>query len=200
MKKTFFASLIAFLCLESAVSQPWQPLFDGKTLKGWHTLPGGRWEVKKGILTGTSDAENKNHGLLITDKTFRDFTVSITYKAIKGNSGLYFRCDEVGGEVGVNGFQAEIDPYKDAGGLYETGGRNWVIQPTADAVKKWFKPGKWNTMQVTARGRDITVYVNGIKSAALTNDPGRLEGHFALQLHGSMDMEVLFKNIKIRQY
>ena len=119
---------------------------------------------------------------------------------MKGNSGLYFRVDEVNDEVGVNGFQAEIDPEKDAGGLYETGGRGWVIQPTPADVNTWYKKGEWNTMDVIAKGADITVTVNGKTSAKLTNDPGRREGHIGLQLHGGMDMEVYFKDVLIMEH
>jgi hypothetical protein len=200
MKKN--TALVLILCFVTFCSQAqkWQKLFDGKSLNGWHVIPGGSWEVKKRTIVGMADAEDKRHGLLITDKVYKDFTVSVTYKSVKGNSGLYFRVDEVGGEVGVHGFQAEIDPNKDTGGLYETGGRAWVIQPDPEDVKKWYKPNQWNTLTVTARGKDIIVYVNGIKSAELKNDPGRTEGHIALQLHGNMDMEVIFKEIKIMEY
>jgi hypothetical protein len=177
----------------------WTKLFDGKTLAGWHTIPGGEWKVENGMIVGTSDKEDKRHGLLVTDKRYQDFTVELEYKAVKGNSGLYFRIDEVGGEVGVNGFQAEIDPERDAGGLYETGGRTWVVQPTPADVKKWYKPNAWNKMSVTAQGSDVTVYLNGYKTAELKNDPGRTEGNIALQLHGGQDMLVMFKNIKIKE-
>ncbi len=60
---------------------------------------------------------------------------------MKGNSGLYFRIAETGSS-GVTGFQAEIDSVQDVGGIYETNGRSWVAQPTAEEVKKWFKPGQ----------------------------------------------------------
>ena len=180
-------------------AQKWVKIFDGKTLKGWHIIPGGKWEVKNGIIEGISDKTDKRHGLLVTDKEYTDFIISVDYKAVKGNSGLYFRVDEVGGEVGVNGFQAEIDPDKDAGGLYETGGRAWVIQPNSENVKKWYKPNAWNHMEVEAKGKNITVWVNDIKTAELKNDPGRTKGKIALQLHGGMDMEVFFKNIKIKE-
>lgn len=95
------------------------------------------------------------------------------------------------------GLQAEIDPEKDAGGLYETGGRAWVVQPKPEDVKKWYKPGTWNAMSVVALGRRIVVHVNGHKTAELTDDPGRLKGHIALQLHGGKDMDVEFKDIEI---
>jgi hypothetical protein len=99
----------------------------------------------------------------------------------------------------VHGFQAEIDPEKDAGGLYETGGREWVIQPTAEQVKTWYKTNRWNTMTVRAEDGHVVVHVNGKKTAELSNDPGRKEGHIALQLHGGMDMHVLFRDIKIKE-
>ena len=120
----------------------------------------------------------------------------LKYLAVKGNSGLYFRVDK-GGGAGVLGFQAEIDPNRDAGGLYETGGRAWVVRPALKNVKKWYKPGQWNEMSVVAVGRRIVVHVNGKKSAELKDDPGRTEGHIALQLHGGQEMDVQLKDIEI---
>ena len=98
----------------------------------------------------------------------------------------------------VHGFQAEIDPRNDVGGLYETGGRGWVIKPKPAQVKTWFKPGEWNVMTVSARGRDVTVHVNGKKTAELKNDKGRTEGYIGLQLHGGQDMHVEFRKVEIR--
>lgn len=192
--------ILLFLLVSTALfAQKKQRLFDGKTFNGWHTIPGGNWAIKEGVIVGTAEKSDPRHGLLVTDKRFKDFKISILYKAVKGNSGLYFRIDEVGGEVGVNGFQAEIDPIQDAGGLYETGDRGWVVQPKPEDVKKWYKPNDWNKMEVIAKGQDITVFVNGIKTAELKNDPSRAEGHIALQLHGSQDMEVYFKKIMLEE-
>ncbi len=196
--------ILTVICLQvlnpGAVSaQKWTNLFDGKTLNGWHTIVGGKWEVNNGVIVGTSPLSEKRHGLLVSDKVFKDFEVEVSYKAIKGNSGLYFRAEESGDEVGVHGFQAEIDPEKDAGGLYETAGRAWVIQPTPQQVATWYKPNEWNTMKVRAVGNDITVWVNGKETAVLKNDPGRRQGHIALQLHGSMEMEVMFRSVKIKE-
>ncbi len=193
----FFLLLFGTTFIASA--QQWQDLFDGKSLNGWHLIPGGKWEVKDGKILGTSLASDKRHGLLVTDKSYENFEVEVVYKAIKGNSGLYFRAEESGDMVGVHGFQAEIDPTKDAGGLYETSGRKWVVRPTAEQVASWYKKGKWNTMKVRAVEKDITVWVNGIKTAELKNDPGRTQGHIALQLHGGMDMDVMYRSIKIKE-
>jgi hypothetical protein len=184
---------------DQSSKKKWKSLFDGKTLQGWHTIPGGEWKVENGTIIGLSDKADTRHGLLVSDQSFKDFEIRIKYKAIKGNSGLYFRAEEVGGVVGVHGFQAEIDPDKDAGGLYETGGREWVVKPTAEQVQSWYKPGRWNKMTVGAKGGHIVVHVNGKKTAELFNDTGRTGGHIALQLHGGMDMHTLFKNIMIRE-
>jgi len=188
---------VAAGCQIAGSSAKWKPLFDGRTLAGWHTLPGGKWDVRNGIIVGTSSKAEKRHGLLVSDKRYGDFTARLKFKAVQGNSGFYFRCDEVKSDVGVHGFQAEIDANNDIGGLYETGGRAWVVKPSPEEVKKYFKPQQWNQMTVSAHGRHIVVHVNGYKTAELTNDPGRLEGHLALQLHGSKDMYVMFKDIEI---
>ncbi|MBW8039035.1 MAG: DUF1080 domain-containing protein [Planctomycetes bacterium] len=175
----------------------WKLLFNGKTLTGWHALPGGKWQVSDGAIVGTSASSESRHGLLVSDKSFGDFTIRLKFKAIKGNSGFYFRADEVGSGVGVHGFQAEIDASKDVGGLYETGGRAWVVQPSAEDVATWFKPQEWNQMTVSAHGRRVVVHVNGRKTAELKNDKGRLKGHLGLQLHGGQEMHVMFRDIEM---
>jgi len=173
------------------------PLFDGKTLSGWHAIGVGEWTVEDGVIVGRKKAE-REFGHLVTDRTFKDFTIRLKFKAVKGNSGLYFRIEEKGFS-GVSGFQAEIDANRDVGGLYETNGRAWVVKPKPEDVKRYFKPQEWNEMTVCARGGNIVVYVNGVKSAEVKDDPGRREGHIALQLHGGMDMLVMFKDIEIRE-
>jgi len=204
--KTLFALFAVALVAGAAPSalaadeEGFVPLFDGKTLDGWHVLPGGNWEIKDGVVVGTSPRTEGRHGLLMTDKVFKDFTVRLKFKALKGNSGFYFRVEEVKSGVGAHGFQAEIADQGGIGGLYETGGRAWVVQPKPEKIKEYFKPGEWNDMTVTAKGRDVTVTVNGVTTAELKNDPGRTEGRIALQLHGGQDMHVEFKDVEIREY
>jgi hypothetical protein len=179
-------------------AEQFRPLFDGKTLDGWHPIGVGQWTVEDGAIVGRKKAQESQFGHLVTDKSFKDFTVRLKFKALQGNSGLYFRIDEKGAS-GVSGFQAEITPAADVGGLYETNGRAWVVKPKPEDVKKYFKPNEWNEMEVSSHGGHIVVKVNGVKSAELTDDPGRLEGHIALQLHGGNDMLVMFKDIEIRE-
>ena len=174
----------------------WKPLLAKNALDGWEKIGGGQWTITDGILRGKSSAAESEHGLLITKASYADFAVRLRYKATQGNSGLYFRCEK-GGSAGVLGFQAEIDDAGGAGGLYETGGRASVVRPTPEQVASWYKPGQWNQMSVVAIGRRVAVHVNGKNSAELFDDPGRLEGHIALQLHGGQDMDVEFADVEI---
>ncbi|NQT85864.1 DUF1080 domain-containing protein, partial [bacterium] len=127
-----------------------------------------------------------------------DFVVQFQFRVVKGDSGFYFRSEPVKHAVGVNGFQAEVDNSKEVAGLYETGGRAWVKRPDPKVIEKIYKPGEWNRMSITATGRNVVVMLNGVKTAELKNDKGRVKGRFAMQLHGGMDMEVMFKAIEMR--
>jgi hypothetical protein len=182
----------------TANAADFKPLWDGKSLAGWHIIDKGIWKIEDGAIHGTHMKSEKSFGHLVTDKVYRNFDARLKFKALKGNSGFYFRIEEKGNS-GVTGFQAEIDAKKDVGGLYETNGRAWVVKPDAEKVKTWFKPGEWNEMEVIAKDGDITVLVNGKKSAELKNDPGRAEGHIALQVHANLDCDMWFKDLEISE-
>lgn len=193
------AVLVASLSLSlAAPAADWKPLWDGKTFSGWHTIGHGKWEIADSTIHATHDKTDKLFGHLVTDKTYKDFTVRLKFKDLSGNSGLYFRIEEEGAS-GVSGFQAEIDPAKNIGGLYETNGRSWVTKPSPEEIAKWFKPHDWNEMTVSAHGRHIVVTVNGVKSAELVDDPGRLEGKIALQVHANQQCDVWFKDMEIAE-
>jgi len=205
ISRTVAAGLLLVLggCLCAGVlaaqKQPaWKPLWDGKTLQGWHKIGVGDWQIEDGAIVGRKKKSERQFGHLVTDAVFKDFTVRLKFKSVQGNSGFYFRIEEKGGS-GVSGFQAEVEPGYSTGGLYETNGRAWVARPSAEVAKKAYKPGQWNEMEVSAHGGDVTVRVNGVVTAELKNDPGRRQGHIALQLHGGNDMLVFFKDIETLQ-
>jgi len=178
----------------------WQPLWDGKSLGGWHQRGGGQWRVEDGTLLGTQSAEQAEegvNGVLVTDETFDDFTVRTKFKAVEGNSGFYFRSEEVDEPVALHGFQAEVEPEFQTGGLYETGGRGWVVEPDPEKVKETYEPGEWTDLAVSAHGGWIVTHLNGQKIAELKNDDSRREGHIGLQMHSGHEMHVAFKDIQI---
>jgi hypothetical protein len=176
----------------------WRPLFDGKTLGGWKPLPGGQWTVEGGAIIGRSPMSEKRHGILLSDEMFGDFALRAKFRVHSGDSGFYFRCEPVKGGVSVHGFQVEVDSSQETGGLYETGGRGWVVKPTDTEIpRKKYKPGEWTDLSVSAHGGRVVVQINGVKTAELKDDPGRAKGRVGLQLHGGQEMHVEFKDIEV---
>ena len=174
----------------------WRPLFDGKTLDGWKPLPGGTWAVEDGAIVGRSPKSEPRHGILLSDEVLGDFALRAKFRVHSGDSGFYFRSDPVAGGVSVNGFQ--VDFSQETGGLYETGGRGWVVKPTEQEIpRKKYQPGEWTDLSLSAHGGHVVVQINGVKTAELKDDPGRKKGNLGLQLHGGQDMHVEFKQIEI---
>ena len=200
--KTRLLILGSLLLALAASADPltWKPLFNGKDLTGWHPVPGGKWEVVDGAILGTSPRSERRHGLLVTDKRYKNFKVRAKFKVEKGDSGFYFRAEKTGTKVSVKGFQAEVDNSPEVGGLYETSMRAWVKKPDPKVIKKIYKPGEWTDLLVTAIGDDLTVSLNGVTVTELLGDKKCLkEGHLALQLHGGQDMRVQFKDLAIME-
>jgi hypothetical protein len=193
----FILFTLLFGAAIAVCADEWKPLWDGKTLNGWHAIGKGDWKIEEGAIVGRHSRNEKEFGHLVTDSMFGDFSVRLKFKSVHGNSGLYFRSEETGFS-GLSGFQAEIDPDRDTGGLYETNGRAWVIKPKPEQVQTWFKPGEWNEMIVTAFGNKIVVTVNGQKSAEIEDEKGRRKGRIALQLHGGEEGLIYLKEIEIQ--
>ena len=187
-----------FLAADAAEKSSWKPLMDGKTLNGWHPVGDGKWTVENGSFVGRANKE-KLYGLLVSDKPFSDFTVRFKFKCLTGDSGFYIRTIIEPPEK-AHGLQVQVGPPNTGtGGIYESYGRKWIpAKPAAEEEKKYLKPDDWNDMTIAAHGDHIVVHVNGIQSTELKNDPGRPEGHFALQMHAGCVMEVQFKEIEIQ--
>ncbi|CAN5354758.1 hypothetical protein BH23VER1_BH23VER1_16110 [soil metagenome] len=176
----------------------WRSVMKGNSLDGWTATPGGEWKLTDdGILLGTSPASEERHGILLSDRTFSNFTVRFDFNVTAGNSGFYFRVKPTDHAVAVEGFQAEVDPTMATGGLYETLGRAWVAQPDEGKLAEVYRPGEWSQMVVSAHEGRVAVFVNGLKTVELEDDPGLREGRLGFQLHGGQEMEVRFRDLEI---
>lgn len=130
--KNLFHLGVALLAVTFTQAQTNQftPIFDGKTLHGWHisaqtghsrasqNKSGGKWTVVDGAIHGTQDLPG-NGGIILTDEQFTDFEVVLEMNNDYGpDSGLFLRSTEDG-----TAFQAMID-YHNGGnlmGLYGEG-------------------------------------------------------------------------------
>jgi hypothetical protein len=197
---TLFSLSLALACASlmaaEAEKPKCKPLMDGKTLAGWHPVGDGHWTVEDGAFVGRANNE-KLYGLLVSDKTFKDFTVRFKFKCLSGDSGFYIRTIIKEPEK-ANGLQIQVGlPGSGVGGIYESYGRAWVSKPDPEKEKEYTKTDDWNEMTISAHGGNVVVTVNGTKTAELKDDPSRPEGHFALQMHAGCVMHVMFKDIEI---
>jgi len=196
--------LVLGVLAEAQTKAGWVSLFNGKDLGGWKANGEEKWVVEQGTILGES-AANK-YGYLTTEKTYRNFDLGLQFKPeAYGNAGVFVhsRITGMDPEHGpdIAGMQVEVDPSrgKHTGGLYESGGREWVALPTAEAEKA-LKPGEWNNLQVSVHGNHVVTHLNGVKVADFTDlAPRFTDGVIGLQIHTGGGVKMRWKDIYIRE-
>jgi len=96
--------------------------------------------------------------------------------------------------------QVEVDPSvgNHTGGLYESGGRGWVIQPSSEGELA-LKPGEWNGLELSVQGSHIVTRLNGVRVADYNDAaPKFTDGVIALQIHTGGGVRMRWKDIYIR--
>src|SRR6476620_6530218 len=121
-------------------------LFNGKDLAGWKINGTEKWYVDKGDLVAESGPD-KGYGYLNTDKAYKNFILELDFKEeANGNSGVFIRSSIEGTKI--SGWQVEVAPEgQHTGGIYESYGREWLIQPKPED-EKYLKTGEWNTLKI----------------------------------------------------
>lgn len=207
----------------------WVLLFNGKDFSGWRQCNGtampANWIIEDNAMKvivgkGKNPGEGSNGDILYGEKKFRNFELSIDWKASKmANSGIFFDVREVPGkpiyyaapEVQVldndNATDNKIASHL-AGSLYDM---------IAADPKTVHPAGQWNTIVIKVKNGKVEHIQNGVKVVTYTlwtpewdklvenskfkDFPGftegiSKEGYIGLQDHG---YPVWFRNIKIRE-
>ena len=147
-------------------------------------------------------AGDGGHDMLLCDREFGDAVlhVEFRYTKIEGkagyNSGIYVR----NSKDGALWHQAQIG---DATGGYLFGetpgpdGNKKKFFTTTDGVKDGrVKPaGEWNTLEITARGNTLTLWVNGAVTCEVGNC-GNPKGLVGVEGEG---FRIEFRSIKIKE-
>lgn len=195
MKKILLLAAAVFLSSPLLFAQK-QSLFNGKDLEGWKVYGTEKWYVEDGTLICESGPD-KEYGYLATNQSFKNFELTVQFKQeADGNSGVFFHSSIEGTKI--TGWQAEVAPKGNhTGGIYESYGRGWLIQPSADK-EQYLKEGEWNTMKVIVKGNSVTTILNGHEMIQLTDEKiGGANGQIALQIHSGGGIKVRWKNISI---
>lgn len=173
-------------------------LFNGEDLTGWKIHGTEKWYVEDGNLVCESGPK-KEYGYLSTDKNYKNFILDLKFKQeANGNSGVFIRSTIDGTKI--SGWQVEVAPANlHTGGIYESYGRGWLIQPKPED-EKYLKQGKWNKLKIKAVGDEVTTWLNGHQMVYIKDEKiGKGEGFIALQIHSGGGIKVRWKDLKIKE-
>jgi len=212
IRSTLTICLLALMTISSAAmaEQPLasMPLFNGKDLTGWQGDLAG-YEVVDDEIRCKKGAG----GSLLTVGEYGNFMLTFEFRLTPGaNNGLGIRVPPTG-DPSFDGIELQIlddghekyakrEPWQIHGSIYG------VVAAKQDCLKP---VGEWNTEEVTAKGSQITIVVNGktivdadiapYRDGQPTPDGkshaglARTTGHIGFLGHGD---EVHFRNVFIR--
>jgi hypothetical protein len=168
----------------------WVSLFDGTTISSeWSRVGESNWRVEDGaIVADKRTGQSAAH--LVTKTKYKDFQVYVEFWASDdANSGIFLRCQDPANITDRSCYEVNIfDQRKDP--TYGTGGIVHFVE--VNPMPK--AGGKWNTYEITVKGRQITVMLNGAKTAELHNGLFA-EGPLTLQ-HG--DGVIKFRKVAVK--
>ncbi len=186
----------------------WTDLTPGKDLSGWKRVsipPGSKLKEKN---PWSVDAERKVlvcdgvgvHEMLLYDKELTDgvFHVEWSFKKLddanaRYNSGVYARNSADGAvwhqaQVGANVGQIFGDTLVD-------GQKKRINVKDAKVPNRARGPGDWNVYEITAKGKTVTLWINGAVTA--TWDACEVpKGYVGVEAEGFV---IEFKNIKFKE-
>lgn len=180
-------------------------LFNGHDLHGWKVLDGNLnvWGAQDGILY----VKGEGGGWLMTEKEYGDFDLRLEYRMSReANSGVALRAP-MHGDPAYQGMEIQLIDDVNWKGLRPTQFTGSIYDVVPPSVHVSRPIGEWNQMHITARGRQITVQLNGtvIVNANLDEHRGRADkhpgllrtkGHLGLQSHTS---RVEFRDLYVKQ-
>jgi hypothetical protein len=185
----------------------WVDLLPDSDFKGWKRVPiqagsplnaKNAWSVDRASKTLVCDGV-KVHEMLLYDRELSDFIFHVEWRFRKledgkgYNSGVYVR-NSADGKVW---HQAQVGS-KNVGQFF---GSTLVD----GAAKRFNSPGKvpqrgkeageWNTYEITCKGKNLTLWINGAVTAEWT-DCQVPRGHLGLEAEGYV---IEFKNLKLKE-
>jgi len=151
----------------------WTTLINGTSgLDNWNRVGDANWRAEDGAIV----ADKGKGGFLVSKSSYKDFQIRVEFWADHTtNSGIFIRCTNPNEITATNAYEVNIydqrpDPSYGTGGIVNVA----KVSPMPKAG------GKWNTYEITAKGSQLTVVLNGAQTANV-QDSQHAQGPFALQ-------------------
>ena len=203
MKRRYVAAAVcaaAFAgCAQMSSMMPgggWETLVDGdKGLENFDRVGDANWRTEGGTIM----ADKGKGGFLLTKKAYKDFEIRAEFYAqTDTNSGVFIRCANAA-KIGadscyeVNIWDIRPEPKYGTGAIVDVAAVPVPLQNKAG--------GKWNTYEITAKGDQLTVKLNGVQTANVQNGK-HAAGPFALQygpgVKGAQGGPIKWRKVQVR--
>ena len=173
----------SFVWSQAAVDKE---LFEPKDLAEWIRTGDANWSLVDGLMQA-----NKGNGYLVSKKQYADFSLRAEiWVDEKANSGIFIRCQDQLRPSTKTGYEVNIyderpDPDYGTGAIVNVA----KVSPMPKAG------GKWNTMEITAKGSQFTVIFNGVVTVGKAEDKSFASGYIGLQYGAGL---VKFRKVEIK--
>ena len=196
--KRFFALGAGLLVVAAALfgcasnskmaSAGWVTLIDyGSGLENFSRVGDANWREQDGAIQ--ADKRGQETGYLVSRSSYTDF---IAYAEVwvndEGNSGIFLRLSDRQKVGSATAYEVQINDKRSDG--YGTG----AISNVAKVSPAVMAGGKWNSFEITARGAQLTVKMNGVQTVNVS-DRSFFHGPIALQYSAGI---VKFRKLQIR--
>ncbi len=167
MKKLALLLTLCFGLMATALAEEVAPPDAHPDTTGWKSLfqddlsdavyPKGIWSLKDGVLTATQDQ------CIWSEAQYENFSIDLEFKTADGtNSGVIVYCSDMKNWI-PNSIEIQIaddfsKKWSDAPKTWQCGAVFGRLAAKKSVVKK---PGLWNRMTVTCRGKIIQIVING---------------------------------------
>jgi hypothetical protein len=169
-----------------------KPLYDeGSNLLGWTKVGESNWRIQEGAIQADF-MSGKLPGYLVSKKTYTDYQIYAEFWVdSETNSGIFIRCEnpeKIGADncYEVNIWDTRPDPTYGTGAIVDS----FKVSEPYPKVG-----GKWSVMEITAKGQQFSVKINGQVTVSGT-DNKHSKGHIALQHGGGT---VKFRKVLIKE-
>ncbi len=176
-------------CTTMGGSPGWTTLIDGdKGMENFTPLGEANWSASEGAVQASRGGANPAY--LVSKQSYTNFDIRVEFWASDdANSGVYMRCQDRSKVNDENCYEANIfdqrpDPSYGTGAIVKVA----KVSPMPKAG------AKWNTYEITARGTQLTVVLNGVKTVDV-QDSKFASGPIALQWGRGT---IKFRKVQIR--
>ena len=196
---TFPASLIPIFVLSGCAyfqAGGWTTLIDGEQgMDNFDRVGDANWRPEGGAIV----ADHGKGGYLVSKTSYTDFEIHAEFwAATDTNSGVFIRCSDARKIAGATCYEVNIWDIRPEP-KYATGA---IVDVAAVPVPPVYKAGgRWNTYEITARGPEMTVRLNGVQTT-VGRDSKHPSGVFALQygpgIKGAESGPIKWRKVQIR--